>query len=342
MTTRIFILIIAFGLLPSMSFAQDDLYFTPSKEKIKAQKEAKEKARKKREEAKEYGISSSDYYSGINKSDDEYNRRNTQKTFTPYAVSDTAVYSKDSIASDIIEFSIGDGAYSEPVRVDTVYKYIVVDDDDYAYCKRLSRFDDFYWWGHFYGPYTGIHPFRWYARWYDPWYSFTAWYDPWFYDPWFYGFCDPWYYTRRYAWYDPCYYNYYYFHHPVHVPSGGITLNTNPGNRHFAGTRNHRFRTSVASTKATNYDIANRNGDRMGKHRGVGYRRDNSYSVTDRYSSGNYRPSGNYSSQGTYRGGSSYGGGSRGGGSFSSGGGHSYSGGGGGSVGGSFGGGRRR
>ena len=53
MTTRIFILIIAFGLLPSMSFAQDDLYFTPSKEKIKAQKEAKEKARKKREEAKE-------------------------------------------------------------------------------------------------------------------------------------------------------------------------------------------------------------------------------------------------------------------------------------------------
>ena len=56
MTTRIFILIIAFGLLPSMSFAQDDLYFTPSKEKIKAQKEAKEKARKKREEAKEYGL----------------------------------------------------------------------------------------------------------------------------------------------------------------------------------------------------------------------------------------------------------------------------------------------
>lgn len=320
MIKNVFFLLTALVLTPSWCRAQDDMYFTPTKEMVKKKKVQREKER-------------NDYYSGINKSDDEYNRRTQCRKFVPYSVSDSLLYSADSIASDIISFSVGDGTYDEKVRVDTVYKYVIVDDDDYAYCKRLSRFDDFYWWHNFYTPYTCINPLRWYARWYDPWYD--PWFNPWhcgyaypYYSGWYYsGWYDPWF---AFGWYDPWFYRPYYY--PVYQYGGG---GSTAHNRFYAGTRNHRYVRTETTSGNRSYDIAKRNGDATTRHRGIGYRNNTVRNYGDSYrrdyntQSTRNSYSGNFNSSHSTSSGSSFSGGhSRG---FS-----------GGSGGGSFGGGRRR
>lgn len=72
--------------LPTTLLAQDDVYFTPSKESIREYK-AEKAARR------------NTYYSGINKSDNEYNRRETLDK----------VYKKigrDSLGNDIVQIKI--------------------------------------------------------------------------------------------------------------------------------------------------------------------------------------------------------------------------------------------
>ena len=162
--------------LPTILLAQDDVYFTPSKESIREYKAAKVARRDA-------------YYSGINKSDSEYNRR----------VSLDKVYrkiGKDSLGNDIVQVKDQNGT----CQVDTVYqfdRYFEDADNDFTYSRRMGRFDDFY-------------------GYYDPWYygysgfgfraSFGYW-NPWYmsyYDPWYYGYYDPWwYYGYRSRWYDP-------------------------------------------------------------------------------------------------------------------------------------------
>lgn len=340
MVRIIFILLSAVVITPSRLMAQDDMYFTPTQEMVKENKKAREKAREKARQAQAIGISQYDYYSGINKTDDEYNRRNVKtKGNNPYSIADSTLYSTDSIASDIIEFSIGDGTYPEAVKTDTVYKYIVIDDDDYRYCRRISWFDDFYWWSSFYSPYSCIHPLRWYSRYYymwnDPWYwgwPYYSWYDPWF----AYGWYDPWF---TYGWYDP-----WYYHHPIYISSGGRPSG-NGGQRYYAGTRNHGFNRGVNTKPDNSYAIAKRNGDGTSRHRGVGYRYNGN--AASRYNNDSYRssqsnfPSGNASyNSGNYRGASS--GSFNSGSSGSFGGGHSSGFSGGSRSGGSFGNGRRR
>lgn len=311
--------------------AQDDLYFTPTKKNVEEAKKAR-RAAKQAEEAGTYGT----YYSGIDKTDDEYNRRSVRKDFAPYEVSEKALYSPDSIASDVIEFSIGDEMSADSLRVDTVYKYIILDDNDYEYSRRLSRFDDFYWWHGFYGPAYWSRPIGWYTGWYGAWYDpwYTGWYDPWYagwYDPWY----DPWHYGYYPGWWGggPLWGYYPGWHHGHHIVGGG---KPSGGRTHpFAGTSNHSY---SRGTGGNSYNIANRNGDRTTAHRGTGYRRNTARGNDYRYSNSyNTTRQPSYSNSPTY-GTPSY---STGGHTGGSRGGHTGGNAGGSRSGGSFGGGRR-
>lgn len=177
---RIILLTALAGLLPLGMMAQDDVYFTPSKDnKTNVQKNQC------------YSDETPTYYSGSNRNVDEYNRRGKLSSY----------YQKigaDSLGNDIIEFHAGNGQYPDSVTRDTIYpgsqQYYYNDDDDFAYSRRMSRFDDYYGWydPYFYG-WAGYGPY-WGARW--------GWYDPGLYDDLFWG------YGGWYGWYDPWYYGY--------------------------------------------------------------------------------------------------------------------------------------
>ena len=157
--------------LPLGLMAQDDdMYFVPTKENVA-------------KETKNYGMPKKTYYSGSNRSVDEYNRSAW-----------SSVVPIDSAGNDIIDFSAVRGVYPDSTYVEAT--------DDYKYTKRLSRFEgytasDAYWEGYRDG------------RWTSPWYysSYYPWYDSWYYwnDPWYYG-----YYGYYSSWYSPWYYRGYY------------------------------------------------------------------------------------------------------------------------------------
>ena len=151
------------GALPLSMVAQDDdLYFVPKK------KSAVEKVND------HYGLPRETYYSGSNRSVDDYNRR--MSTYVPI----------DSALSDTIAFSGELGVYPDSL-------------DDYQLTRKMERFDDYslsdneaYWAGYHDGRYDWMWHSPWYYRTYGlGWYS---WYDPWYYSGW-YGFYDPLYYT---------------------------------------------------------------------------------------------------------------------------------------------------
>ena len=70
------------------------------------------------------------YYIGSNRNIDEYNHRG--KFRNRYGRIES-----DSLSDDIIDYDSGRVIYS-----DAIYNY----EDDYAYCRRMSRFDDYYGW----------------------------------------------------------------------------------------------------------------------------------------------------------------------------------------------------
>lgn len=188
----IFLTVIA-GVMPFTLRAQDDMYFTPTKPAEKST-------------VAPVQTEQPTYYSGINQTVDEYNRRNLYSSYQ--------VVGTDSLGNDIIEMTEGTG-YPK----DTVYVFRD-NDDDFAYSRRMGRFDGFYGW---YDPFF-------YNYWGGPW-SYWSWYDPWYYgyygyygiyDPWLYGYGYGWgyygwrysswgwpYYGRYYGWYTPWYYNSY-------------------------------------------------------------------------------------------------------------------------------------
>ena len=149
--------------------AQDDMYFASSK-KMKAEREAAQKAREAYERT---------YYCGSQRSVDDYNRMGSSYQMLP----------KDT--GDVITFDAVEGVYPDSVA-------------DYQLTKQMTRFDDYvpsiaYWEG-----YKAGQRDSW--GWHSPWYysSLYPWYDPWYYDPWYAGWYDPWYYDygwRRYGWY---------------------------------------------------------------------------------------------------------------------------------------------
>ncbi len=220
---RFYILLILAGVIPMSLVAQDDLYFTPKKS-VQATNET---------------VSDDDtpaYYSGISKDENEYNRCNRLKSYYQKV-------GQDSLGNDIIEFRTGDGTYGDAVRIDTIYpgseQYVFESDDDFAYSRRMGRFDNFYgWYNPVYYSYWG--PWG-YSGFYDPWYYGASWRYGWgwyggFYDPWFYG---SWGWPYRSWYYGGWPYAGYYHTMPLY---GRVDMHT--------GTRNH----SVGSIPGRDFD----------------------------------------------------------------------------------------
>ena len=256
----------------TMSAQDDDLYFVPKK--TSAPQVAQDR----------FGMPKDTYYSGSDRSVDEYNRRLKSRV---------EVLDEDTTKSDIIDFSAEKGVYPDSLQI-----------EDYKLTKRMSRFDDYrladnasFWAGYEAGRRDwGWHSPWYYSSygWYDPWYySSWRWYDPW-YDPWYYGYA---------GWYDP-----WYYRRPHYVViSGG-------GRRHsgYIGTGTLRRDGTTYNYYGGRRGAVAGNSSRMSSLRERAYRMGGSRN----YSSGNTvrSRSGNFSG---YRGGNSDFGGSRSSGSFS-------------------------
>lgn len=132
MTTRFLFLSVLMGAMPlTMAAQDDDLYFTPKK----SSKDAPVKI-----ERDVYDRPA--YYCGSPRNVDEYNRRGKLKSY----------YQKigtDSLGNDVIEFHEGDGTYGTADLDSTITIYpgserYYDEDSDFAYSRRMGRFDDFY------------------------------------------------------------------------------------------------------------------------------------------------------------------------------------------------------
>ena len=292
----------------TMSAQDDDLYFVPKK--TSAPQVAQDR----------FGMPKDTYYSGSDRSVDEYNRRLKSRV---------EVLDGDTTKSDIIDFSAEKGVYPDSLQI-----------EDYKLTKRMTRFDDYrladnasFWAGYEAGRRDwGWHSPWYYSSygWYDPWYySSWRWYDPW-YDPWYYGYA---------GWYDP-----WYYRRPHYVViSGG-------GRRHsgYIGTGTLRRDGTTYNYYGGRRGAVAGNSSRMSSLRERAYRmggsRNYSSGNTVRSRSGNFsgyrggnsdfggsRSSGSFSgsrSSGGFSGGGSFGGSRGGGGGFSGGGGRSGGGGG--------------
>mgnify|MGYP003563507029 FL=1 len=182
---RVVLLSVLFGAMPLLSMAQDDLYFTPSKaEQAKYLKDRVEEDRPV-------------YYSGIGKSNDEYNRRG-QYSYKKVGV--------DSLGNDIFMSRIST-LHGDSVVLDTIYGGLTrrydSNNDDFAYSRRMSRFDGY--WGGYYDPWFAGRSSI-YVGWGfgSPFYG--GWYDTWN-DPWYYGYYGGYPYYSYYGGYP--YYSYY-------------------------------------------------------------------------------------------------------------------------------------
>jgi hypothetical protein len=297
---KLLLISVLFGLMPlSMAAQVDDLYFVPKKKSATKVTD-------------NYGLPREVYYSGSDRSVDEYNRR----------VSHYDLIAKDSTLNDTIHFSAEKGVYPDSTL-----------NEDFEITRKMSRFDDYriadneaFWAGYEAGRYDwGWHSPWYYTRfgWYDPWYYPWYWNDPWYYSGyygwyggWYAGWYDPWYYGWGYPYPYP-YYG-YYRSYPVYY-GGGYVRNTPRYNspRQTFGTGRNRFGTSGRTTAG------------RGSFGGSYSHRGSSTSATRMPSSGNSGSFGGSRSSGSS---GSFGGGGRsgGGGSFGGGGGGGRSGGGGG------------
>ena len=292
----------------TMSAQDDDLYFVPKK--TSAPQVAQDR----------FGMPKDTYYSGSDRSVDEYNRRLKSRV---------EVLDGDTTKSDIIDFSAEKGVYPDSLQI-----------EDYKLTKRMSRFDDYrladnasFWAGYEAGRRDwGWHSPWYYSSygWYDPWYySSWRWYDPW-YDPWYYGYA---------GWYDPWYYRRPHYvvisgggrRHSGYIGTGtlrrdGTTYNYYGGRRGAVAGNSSRMSSlrerAYRMGGSRNYSSGNTVRSRSGNF--SGYRGSNS-------DFGGSRSSSSFSgsrSSGGFSGGGSFGGSRGGGGGFSGGGGRSGGGGG--------------
>jgi len=203
MTSR-FLLSLILGALPLTMMAQDDdMYFVPSK---------KSKASSTVQTVRPAPT----YYSGSNRSVDEYNRRGG---------SYYQVMPSDSTGNDIIDFNSEVGVYPDSTMM-----------GDYELTKQMSRWDGYEPEEAYMDGYRDATRDSW--GWHSPWFysSYYPWYDSYWY------WHDPWYYSH-WGWYDPWYYDYYYwnrpywyggYYHPYWYGGGGYVYSYGP-----SGTRNH-------------------------------------------------------------------------------------------------------
>ena len=184
---KLLLISLLIGAMPLGMAAQDDLYFVSKKKSVESTTD-------------KYGLPRDTYYSGSDRSVDEYNRRSSH-----YELIDTT-------KSDVIDFNGEVGVYPDSLG-----------GEDYKLTKKMSRFDEYdisrneaFWAGYNAGRYDWAWSspwyysrYGWYSSWYSPWY-YDVWYDPWYYrgwyDPWYAGWYGPWYGGWRY----PYVYNTYY------------------------------------------------------------------------------------------------------------------------------------
>ena len=223
------LLISMIAMLPLSLVAQDDdLYFVPKKKSVEKVTD-------------NYGIPSEVYYSGSDRSIDEYNRRTKSRY---------EVIGADSALTDTISFSAEKGVYPDSIS-----------DEDFKLTKKMSRFDDYrlsdneaFWAGYRAGRYDWAWHSPWYYGrygWYDPWYYGYGWYSPWYtswYSPYYYGWYDPWYYG--YGWYDPWYYGYGWYGPRNYVWYGGGSVGRHYANTIGAGTIRRDGATHVGYRRA--------------------------------------------------------------------------------------------
>ncbi|MDY4629519.1 MAG: hypothetical protein SO440_11525 [Prevotella sp.] len=323
---RTFILLALVASMPLTMNAQDDMYFVPTKKNVEKSK-------------KDYGMPKDTYYSGSNRSVDDYNRRHTE-CWENQLKDGSQVVAIDSLGNEIATVNVKKGKS----------KHDSILNDDYKYTRMMEMWDGYqcsnaYWRGYNDGRFN-----RWYgwSSYYDPWYysswygPYSLWYDPWFYgyggwyDPWFYGYAG--WYGGWHPYYDWGWHGHYY---PVYGGGGGrhwtSSVERFKDNR-FSRTSSTRIsgsgisrgianrdRTNSLGTRSINRNTASRRfGNSQGDIRNVSSNRNTSYNNNS--SSFNSSRSSSFSS----------GGGS----SFSSGGSRSFGGGGGGIK--SSGAGRRR
>lgn len=275
---KIFFITLVLGMISSVSFAQDDMYFVPKKSSKETKKEFTPVT-----------------HSGSMRDVDEYNRRGGFKS--TYSALDN-----DSTSNDVIHFETG--TYADSLSIGE-YAGQYETEDDYAYCRRMSRFDDFYW----YDPwYCGWYGSYWYGSPY--WHAHYGWYDPWF-DPWYYGWYRPWGY---YGWYYPG-----YWHGAYYRPYRGITGTSNHGrvNYGYAGNAGGNFRGYRGTNNRTGNNNRYDNSDRNNNYNNSNFRgnRSNSYSRPDTQTKPSYSTGSSFGGNrgGGFSGGGSFGG-SRGGG----------------------------
>lgn len=141
--------------MPLGAVAQDDMYFVPTKANVE-------------KSARDFGMPRDTYYSGSDRSVDDYNRR-----------SGSMLQPIDSLGNDIIEFDAVAGVYPDSTGAPA----------DYACTRRMSRFDDYDWvdpyWAGYYAGRLGYWS-------YYPWYDYAWYYDPWYTGPWYSGWYYPW------------------------------------------------------------------------------------------------------------------------------------------------------
>lgn len=337
---KLFLLSLAIGLTPLCVNAQDDMYFTPKKDKTINKTAAYHNPRPV-------------YHSGSDRDVDEYNRRGFSSSYTSI---------DDTLAADAIDFDGNTpdslyvakqkGKYSKG-RYGKYHEYS--DDEDYDYYWRARRFDDDFFWT--YDPWYYDDPwYRSYYGYYGSYYTF-GWGRPWRYGYYSYygGWYDPWYYSYS-RWYDPWYYGWnrpYWGMAVTYRPSrpGGVTgtsnhgwvgrpgsaggsfghgprNNTNPslyrGSNSASSRNTDTYNRQITTRRNTDFSNHRRNNDNFSQSRNNDtFRRGN-----DNFSQSNYRNSPSFEGGSFNRGGNFSSGGNRGGGGgFSGGGGRSGGGG---------------
>jgi len=223
---RFIILSVLVGVMPLSLMAQDDdLYFTPKKT-AETSSSSENKVSEKPA-----------YYIGNKRDVDEYNHHGN--FWSHYQKIGT-----DEKGNDIIQFQKGNGVYPDSTYIDTTFvgKYYdtIVDNDDYEYSQRMSRWDGFYD-PSFYSYRWGFGPY-WRYSWYDPWsYSYGGWYDPWYsggwYDPWYYGYG----WGGYYGWGYPYYYGGFYDWCYPGYGGGYIAHNRIPGRTYNSWGGSHSY-----------------------------------------------------------------------------------------------------
>jgi len=321
---KLILISLLIGALPLSMVAQDDdLYFVPKK------KSAVEKV------TGSYGLPRETYYSGSNRSVDDYNRRMSR--YEPI----------DSASSDIIDFNGELGVYPDSL-------------DDFNLTKKMERFDDYslsdneaYWAGY----QQARSDLLWHSPWYYRTYGWYNWYDPWYYtslhlglyDPWYYGPYS-WYYSGWYGgwyggwwdpWYNSLYYGYYwgypyYGYNYAYYGVGGRSLrsyNDHAGtiNMH-SGNMNGRIYSSANAGSARNSASSRLGAQRTSnlRERTVGNHTTYNRNTNTRITNTNTNTNTNTRTTTTYTPSNTSSGSSIGGGGFSGGGGRASGGGGGG------------